>query len=192
MGLLDTLLGRTRPVAPALDVLFAVPSAGYTLQAALGLASTGVGAVCFKAAEGAAVQQARAELRALPALGHTTGVSVRGDEYGFTWITCRQSTVDLPALVTQLHGVSTTLTDAGFGPALLCTSIGFAAPKPDRDRRLGLIYLFTRGTCYPFAPHPGGSRDIALELQVRAELSGELPIEPDLSRWFPTWNAPVP
>ncbi len=54
MGFIDILLGRTKPVEPDLDVLFAIPRAAYTLQAALGMAPTGIGAVCYKAAEGAA------------------------------------------------------------------------------------------------------------------------------------------
>ncbi|MEV2225955.1 hypothetical protein AB0E01_39705 [Nocardia vinacea] len=45
MSFLDTLLGRTRPVPPNLDALFAIPPATYTLQAALELRPTGVGAV---------------------------------------------------------------------------------------------------------------------------------------------------
>ena len=36
MGLLDTILGRSKPVAANLDDLFAIPSAAVTLQAADG------------------------------------------------------------------------------------------------------------------------------------------------------------
>lgn len=191
MGFFDALLGRTKPAKPNLDVLFAIPGAAYTVQAALGLVPTGAGAVCFKAPEGGAAHQAQTDLRELLHLDPDTDVSITRDEYGYTWITCRQATVDLAALVTQLHAANLTLAEAGFGPALLCTTIGFTAPDTD-DRKLALIYLFKRGTVYPFAPRSAPLRDNALELQVRAELSGDLPIEPDLSRWFPTWNAPVP
>ncbi|WP_030880776.1 PspA-associated protein PspAB [Streptomyces sp. NRRL S-1868] len=61
-----------------------------------------------------------------------------------------------------------------------------------RARSLALIYLYKRGTFYPFAPLPGGGekRDNGLELQVRALLADDLPIEQDLSRWFPVWGAP--
>jgi hypothetical protein len=52
MGFLDAILGRTKPVKPNLDVLFAVPAASLTLQADLGLAPTGIGGVCFSSAEG--------------------------------------------------------------------------------------------------------------------------------------------
>jgi len=52
------------------------------------------------------------------------------------------------------------------------------------------VYLFKRGTFYPFAPLNGEKRDNALELEVRGLLSGELRIEPELDRWFPVWGAP--
>ena len=192
MGFLDTLLGRTAPAQPNLDVLFTIPSAALTLQAALDLAPTGAGTVCFKAAEGAAAAQSEADIRALLKLDPTLDVAVSHDEFGFTWITCTQSAVDLAALVTGLHAINATLFDAGFGPSLLCTVVGFQAPEGGAPRRVGLVYLFKRGTVYPFAPTGGLQRDTALEMQIRAALAGDLPIEPDLQRWFPLWDAPLP
>ncbi len=148
MGLLDVLLGRSRPVKPNLDVLFAIPSAAQTLQAALDLQPTGTGSVCFKSAEGAAAAAAQTDLTALLALDPATRVVVTRDEYGYTWVTCTRPDADLPALVTDLHAVNTTLADAGFGPALLCTVIGFTTT--DRGRRLGLVYLAPRPATPPW------------------------------------------
>ncbi len=199
MGFLDTLLGRTRPVQPNLDVLFAIPAAALTVQAALGFAPTGVGAVCFKAAEGGATAHTQDDILALLNLDTGTEVAVSHDEYGFTWVTCHRPDVDLAALMTQLHAVNATLADAGFGPSLLCTVVGFADTDHGPEdtgghgpRRLGLVYLFKRGTVYPFAPTGGQSRDTALEMAARAALAGELPVEPELDRWFPIWGAPAP
>jgi hypothetical protein len=53
------------------------------------------------------------------------------------------------------------------------------------------VYLYKRGTFYPFAPRPGERRDNELELQVRAAVGGELPVEPDLTRWFALWGVPI-
>jgi hypothetical protein len=192
MGLLDILLGRTKPVQPDLDVLFTVPSVADTLQAALGFAPTGLGGVCFKAAEGSGAKRSQQDMLELLALDPSLAVSVTEDEFGFTWIVLRQSTVDVGSLVTGLHLVNGTLADAGFGPGLLCTVIGFASPTKQGTHRLGLVYLFKRGTFYPFAPEGERRRDTSLEMQARAELGDELPIEPDLQRWFPLWDAPVP
>ena len=187
MRFLDALLGRTRPVKPNLDALFAIPAAATTLQAALDLTPTGVGAVCFKTAEGQAAAQAETDALALLAAGQTASPAVSRDEYGYTWIASRHDSGDLAGLVTDLHAVNTTLAEAGYGPSLLCTIIGFAGDT----RRLGLVYLFKRGTIYPFAPTGAETRDTALELEVRAHLAGELPLEADLSRWFPVWATPA-
>ena len=61
---------------------------------------------------------------------------------------------------------------------------------PVDGRELALVYLYKRGTFYPFAPTSGEQRDNVLELRVRDLLANELPIEPDVSRWFAVWRAP--
>lgn len=59
-----------------------------------------------------------------------------------------------------------------------------------RAAPLALIYLYKRGTFYPFAPLPGQKRDNPLELQVKATVKDDLRVEEDLNRWFPLWGAP--
>ena len=56
--------------------------------------------------------------------------------------------------------------------------------------RVGLVYLYKQGTFYPFAPRGPQQRDNLLEIQVRDAVSGELPVETDLSRWLAVWDAP--
>ncbi|GAV41527.1 PspA-associated protein PspAB [Streptomyces acidiscabies] len=191
MGLLDILLGRTKPVAPDLDQLFALPSAAITLEAAAGLTPTGVGAVCFATVEGAAFDQTHREVQALlDADTDRTGppVELTRDTYGYSWLVSRRSPDDLAALVNDLHAVNSSMEVNGFGPQLLCSLAGFT----DADgRRLALVYLYKRGTFYPFAPLGDSQRrDNALELQIKATLVNDLRIEQDLSRWFPVWGAP--
>jgi hypothetical protein len=188
VGFLDTLLGRTKPVQPNLDTLFSLPTAAITLQAAMGLAPTGTGSVCFRAAEGRAFQDIEDDVRQLLSMGaDAAAVEVTQDSYGFTWLVCKHSSDEIEALVTDLHAVNTSLVDGGFGPQLLCTLVGLA---DDRGRKVGLVYLYKRGTFYPFAPLSGERRDNALELEVRGQVGSDLKIEPDLSRWFPVWGAP--
>jgi hypothetical protein len=196
MGILDVLLGRTKPVAPDLDQLFALPSAALTLQAAASLTPTGTGAVCFATVEGPAFAEAREDVQALlDADTERQGPPVEAvrDEYGYSWLVSRRGPEDLPALVSDLHAVNSALESGGFGPQLLCSVVAFHDREDARsERRLGLVYLYKRGTFYPFAPLAGSGqrRDNALELQVKAALKDDLRIERDLSRWFPIWGAP--
>jgi hypothetical protein len=190
MGFLDALLGRTKPVPPKLDNLFALPSAAVTLQVATDFKPTGAGSVCFRAVEGRAFSDIENEVRELLNMGSGKDkmpVEVSEDKYGFTWLVCQHSRDDVEGLVTDLHAVNSSLQDNGFGPQLLCTILAF---RDGGGRRLGLVYLYKRGTFYPFAPQPGERRDNALELQMRGTLSDDLKFEQDLSRWFPVWGAP--
>jgi hypothetical protein len=188
VGFLDALLGRTKPVPPNLDALFAMPSAAITLQAATDFTPTGTGSVCFRAAEGKAFSDIEKDVRELLNMGENkTPVEVSSDSYGFTWLVCHHSADDVEGLVTDLHAVNSSLENAGFGPQLLCTILGFT---DDARHPLGLVYLYKRGTFYPFSPEPGERRDNATELRIRGVLGDDLKIEPDLGRWFPVWGAP--
>ncbi|MEU9393553.1 hypothetical protein AB0D86_26565 [Streptomyces sp. NPDC048324] len=204
MGLLDILLGRTKPVLPDLDRLFALPSAAITLEAAAGFTPTGTGAVCFATVEGAAFEQTHREVQALldadserwgsarpsDAEGEARApVELSQDKYGYSWLVSRRSPDQLSDLVNDLHAVNSSMEVNGFGPQLLCSLASF---EGEGGKRLALVYLYKRGTFYPFAPLPGDGqrRDNALELQVKAALADDLRMEQDLSRWFPVWGAP--
>ena len=188
MGLLDTLLGRTKPVPPNLDALFALPSAAITLQAATDYVPTGTGSVCFRAAEGRAFSDIEKDVKDLLSMGEAkSSVEITADSYGFTWLVCTHTADDIEGLVTDLHAVNSSLEAGGFGPMLLCTILSF---RDTSGNRLGLVYLYKRGTFYPFAPQPGERRNNAAEMQVRGVLGNDLKIEPELGRWFPVWGAP--
>ncbi|MFI7273317.1 hypothetical protein [Streptomyces sp. NPDC049879] len=193
MGILDVILGRSRPAKPDLDQLFAVPSAAVTLQAAAGFVPTGLGSVCFASVEGGAFDRVRDEVRALLDADTATGgtpVEFSQDSYGYTWVLARHAPDDVASLVNDLHAVNTLLQESGFGPQLLCSMVGFRAAADAAP--LGLVYLYKRGTFYPFAPLAGTAerRDNGLELRIRGVLADDLRIEPDLTRWFPIWGAP--
>ncbi|HWG02091.1 MAG TPA: hypothetical protein VG164_09645 [Trebonia sp.] len=192
MGFLDTLFGRTKPVQPKLDDLFGLPSAALTLEAATGLTPTGSGSVCFRAVEGKTFTDIQNDVRELLNMdsgkpGGGLPVEVTKDTYGYTWIVSSHMSDEVASLVTDLHAVNSALVDNGFGPQLLCTLVAF---RDAAERRLALVYLYKRGTFYPFAPLPGEKRDNALELEVRGALGDDLKLEQDLTRWFPVWGAP--
>ncbi len=190
MSFLDALLGRTRPKKPNLDALFALPSAAVTLEAEGGLRPSGQAGAAFKPASGDVFAAVRAELDELLRLFAAESDSTLGevrDRYGYQWITVADP--DFEDLVTTVHAVNSTLQDHGFGNQLLCSIFGFG--PADRSANVYLVYLYKRGTFYPFAPLPGEQHDVELELRVRGLVGKELPIEEDLSRWFPLWGVPI-
>lgn len=190
MGLLDVLRGRSRQVPPNLDAIFALPAAAITLEASGGLVPSGEGGICFKAGTGASAIDADRDIGDL--LGPSADGSVRrvDDDLGFTWLVITDP--DVGSLVTRLHAANSALEDHGLGPHLLCAAIGLRdAPGQSGGAPCYLVYLFKRGTFYPFAPRGTERRDNALELRLRAELAADLPIEKDLSRWMALWGLPL-
>jgi len=194
MSFLDTIFGRTKPVQPKLDDLFALPGAAIQLQAAMGFVPTGSGSVSFKPVAAKSftdVQKDVEELLDMDASkpGGGLPVEVTKDSYGYTWLVSNHMSDEMDGLVTDLHAVNTALVDNGYGPQLLCTLVAF---RDDSHRSLALIYLYKRGTFYPFAPLPGrqDDHDMGLELEVKGVLGEELKIEQDMSRWFPVYGAP--
>jgi hypothetical protein len=189
VGLFDTILGRTKPVRANLDALFALPSAALTLQSAGGLVTSGHAGVCWKPPPGQAAADAQKEISELVGDGFRQAV----DSFDYGWLLLDDT--DLEELVTKIHMANSTLQDNGWGPQLLCSVFGFvpeagaaADAKPFR-----LVYLFKRGTFYPFAPVDAAKerRDTELELRIRSMVGSDLPMEPDLARWFPMWDMPV-
>ncbi|MCX4444214.1 hypothetical protein ACFWW5_30545 [Streptomyces albidoflavus] len=196
MGFLDALFGRRKQIQPNLDDWFALPSAALELQAATGFTPTGRGAVCFTGVEGGQFARLKQEIRELLDTDTAEGgepVEYSQDRYGYTWLQVEQPPDDLPALVNDLHTINSMLQDHGWGPQLLCSLVGFtgAEESDEAGRPLGLVYLYKRGTFYPFAPRQADRRDNALELRVQGALEHELPLEADLSRWYPLWNSPA-
>jgi hypothetical protein len=215
MGFLDTILGRTKPVRPDLDALFSLPSAAVTLQAASGLVPTGRAGVCFKPPAGRDFAEVQQEIEQLLATADSsigaTGASAQDDgsgsaagpagavhdvpdRYGYRWVVFDGGGID--DLVTRVHLVHSSIEDAGWGPQLLCSVFAFR-PGNDADTSdmirepVYLVYLAKRGTFYPFAPSGHEQRDSELELRVRSLLGSDLPVEADISRWFPVWELPI-
>jgi hypothetical protein len=186
----DALTGRSRAKPNNLDALFNVPNAAITLQTAAALNPTGTGSVCFRGAAGAAFAQTRDDVvELIRSDASAPDVEVTSDGFGYTWLVVRRSPDDVVGLCTDLHAVNTSLEIQGFASGLLCSVIPFEDPT---GRRVGLVYLYKQGTFYAFAPQPGEAqvRDNLLEISVRDQLTGELPMETDLSRWFALWGAP--
>ncbi len=191
MGFLDSILGRTKPPEADLGALFAVPQAALSLSVE-GFAATGVGGVCYRPAEGGAFNDTETQIKQLIATGGGPTIEGTTDQFGFRWLTVTRTDADVSGLVTDLHGINASLADAGFGSALLCSTVIFTTPAAEASpsRPMALVYLYKRGTFYPFAPLTDERRDNPLELQVRGLVASDVTVEPDLSRWLAIWGAP--
>jgi hypothetical protein len=190
LGLTDVLFGRKKLKGAKLDRLFALSTAQVTLESELGLKSSGVAAVCFKplsAGEFTRAENEIDELLAVAARDSGSEVRRRSDAFGFQWLVVRDP--DFEDLVTTVHLVSSELEARGFGSQLLAAEFAFQAKGA---KRVYLIYGYKTGTFWPFIPSgKEQERDNADELRLKNELDGELPIEPQLERWFGLFGAPL-
>ena len=205
----DVLLGRTKPVQANLDQLFGLVSAQITLQTAEALIPTGQAGVCYKPVAGRSFADTSSETSQLLGLGDgaagailagsvAASVKQQDDQYGYHWVV--QTVPDFQELVNQVHLVNSTLQDNGYGAQLLCSVCAFhadptAAPAsgPAGPPLVYLVYLYKRGTFYPFVPAPGAGehRDNDTELRLQTVLAEDLKIEPDKERWMALWGLPI-
>ncbi len=194
MGIFDAILGRTKPVASNLDQLFALTSAAITLEVSAGLVTTGKAGVCFKPSQDRAGVDAEQEILSILATDTTAlpaTMTTVDDEFGYRWFVMHDD--EMSELVASVHLINATLVDRGFGAQLLCSAFSFApTTKSDATAKpVTLVYLFKRGTFYPFCPTGPQVRDNAYELTVSATVGSDLPKEQDLSRWMALWGNPI-
>ena len=190
MGLTDVLFGRKKLKKAVQEKLFALTTARITLETELGLKPSGDAAVVFKPLSAARVRPGRerapgAARRRRAELARRE-IERRGDEFGFEWLIVRDN--DFEELVATVHLVASELVARGFGEQLLAAVFRFDGGK----HPVYWIYGFKRGAFWPFIPTgEDKERDNAEELELKAKLEKELPIEQDLTRWLALFDAPI-
>ena len=189
MGLLDVLFGRKKLKEAREEKIFALPSAAVTMDVDLGMKPGDKAAVVFKPLSAGDFVRADNELQELlDVAGQETGSRVRrkSDEMGYEWLIVEDP--DFEDLVTTVHMVGSELKARGFGGQLLAAVFRFDR----KERPVYWIYGYKRGAFWPFVPGAKErERDNAEELELKAKLEKELPVEQDLSRWFALFDAPV-
>jgi hypothetical protein len=188
VGLRDILSGRKKLPGPKDDRLFALTTAAVTLQVELGLKTAGVGAITFKPQSSGEFRSAFDDVdKLLAAVAQQFGSTVdrQSDEYGFDWIVVHDP--DLEDIVGTAHTLASELTAQGFGEQLLAALFKFDGG----EHPVYWIYGFKRGAFWPFIPIGKDKRDNATELELKAKLEKELPIEQDLTRWLALFDAPL-
>jgi len=189
VGLTDALFGRKKLKEPAGDRLFAITTAAVTLDTGCGIKPAGVGAIIFKplsAGEFTQVEQDVDQLLQSVAAGAGSTLEHKKDSFGFEWVVIRDP--DLEDQVTAVHAVAEEFQSRGFGGQLLAAAFRFEGG----EHPVYWIYGFKTGTFWPFVPTgKNQERDNAKELELKAKLEPELPVEQDLTRWLALFDAPI-
>jgi hypothetical protein len=190
VGLREILAGRSSVKPPAKrDRLFALSTAYVTLEASYQVTCAGVAGIVVQAlstSDFQSVLKDTEEVVRATAGEFKATVETSDDEFGFRWVVVRDPAVE--DLVATINGVSSSIEAGGYGERLLCAVFAF---KDSGGAAIEFIYNFKRGSWYPFVPAPGDrQRNTERELQLKAQIGDELPMEPELERWFPLWGVP--
>lgn len=196
MGLRDILTGRHQVSGPAPDRMFAITTAYVTLSSEHQIESRGSAAIVFQAL---ATSDFEATLRDMEEVVKATGgdsgtsVSTEDDSYGYRWMILRNppGAPSVEDLAVGINAVSGSIETAGYGERLLCAVFAFS-DTAHGGAPVYFIYNYKRGFWYPFVPAAGEEqRSTERELQIKAQMASELPMEPELERWFPLWGIPI-
>jgi hypothetical protein len=204
VGLLDVILGRRKLPGPAPDRLFAISTAYVTFETQLQITSRGSAGIVFQPLQTAdflSIVRDMEEVVKATAADSGTTVDSSDDPYGFRWLILHGKSFD--DLVVGINAVSSALEAGGYGDRLLCAVFSF---EDERKRAIYWIYNYKRGSFYPFVPEASNKdarpaesgeartnqrRDNERELVLKAQVGAELPVEPELERWFPLWGIPI-
>jgi hypothetical protein len=189
VGLTDVLFGRKKLKEAQGERLFAISTARVTLEVELGLKPGNRAAIVFKplsSGDFVRVENELHELLDIAARDTGSRVTRSEDEFGFNWIVVEDR--DFEDLVATVHLVGSELQARGFGPQLLAALFRFEGGK----HPVYFVYGYKRGAFWPFVPTgKDKERDNSEELELKAKLEEELPIEQDLTRWLALFDAPV-
>ena len=192
MGLFDAIIGRRKIAGPAPDRLFAITTAYITLETEHQITSRGVAAIVFQPLATGDFERIAADMEeVLRGTGTETGSTIETseDSFGYRWMIVRDP--DVEDLAVGINAVSDQLQIDGYAERILCAVFAFQDPD---GSPLYFIYNYKRGTWYPFAPAGDAAaqeRATERELRLRAVIGADLPIEPELDRWFPLWGIPI-
>lgn len=192
MGFFDTLFGRQKPVPPAKNErLFAMSTADVTLRTQEDMQPASTASICFRGIASTPFKQIQQELQELlKVASKESEVTARPfeDDLGYKWMLLDGS--DFQAVVTAIHMVSQTLIDEGYGEQLVAAVFRF---NDENGKPNYFIYNYKRGAFYPFVPRPDShshQRNNADELRLATVMKQDLPMEPELERWYALWDLP--
>jgi hypothetical protein len=172
------------------DTISSLSSAYIALKTRLDLKSTGRSAICIKKVELGPFSEMKQEIENfLDASKADFELTYRTilDPYGYLWIIIMTKTLE--DNVAAIASIGDTIEERGFSDKLLAAIFDFN----DGSTANYLIYNYKLDKFYPFVPinEQQKRRDHDKELKIMSAVGDELPVEKDMSNWYPIWNIPI-
>jgi hypothetical protein len=173
------------------DVLFSLSSAYLTIESKMGLKNSGRCALSLKSISGMYFNEMKDDIKRFLDISKTDfELTYRTviDSYGYLWVILEGKKME--DLLAGISAVGDTVDEKGFSDQLLAAIFEFT---DDRNRKEYLIYNYKRNTFYPFVPLDNGkkSRNTEEEMKIMATIGDEVPLERDMTLWYPLWDLPL-
>ena len=172
------------------DALFSLISAQTTLETSLDLKCTGKATMSLKSVSGRFFTETITEIRHfLDVSKADSNLSYKmiNDSYGYLWIVFESPKIE--DIILCISGVGQILHDRSFAKQLLATLIQFQSKRNKiANYYQYLVYSYTLNRFYPFVPVNMNERDNKIEREIMETIADEIPIEKDVSLWYPFWN----
>jgi hypothetical protein len=173
------------------DVLFSLSSAYLTIESNMGLKNSGRCALSLKSISGMYFNEMKDDIKRFLDISKTdfelTYRTVT-DSYGYLWVILEGKRME--DLLAGISAVGDTVDEKGFSNQLLAAIFEFT---DNRNRKEYLIYNYKRNRFYPFVPLDNGkkSRNTEEEMKIMATIGDEVPLERDMTLWYPLWDLPL-
>jgi hypothetical protein len=173
------------------DVLFSLSSAYLTIESKMGLKNSGRGALSLKSISGMYFNEMKDDIKRFLDISKTdfelTYRTVT-DSYGYLWVILEGKRME--DLLAGISAIGDTVDEKGFSNQLLAAIFEFT---DNRNRKEYLIYNYKRNRFYPFVPLDNGkkSRNTEEEMKIMATIGDEVPLERDMTLWYPLWDLPL-
>jgi PspA associated protein B len=172
------------------DTISFLSSAYIALKTQLDLKSTGRSAICIKKIELGPFSEMKEEIENfLDASKADFELTYRTivDPYEYLWIIIMTKTLE--DNVAAIASIGDTIEERGFSDKLLASIFDFN----DGSTANYLIYNYKLDKFYPFVPinEQEKRRDHDKELKIMSAVGDELPVEKNMSNWYPIWNIPI-
>ena len=173
------------------DILFSLSSAYITLESKLGLKNSGRCALSLKSISGMHFVEMKDDIERFLDMSKTDfELTYRTitDSYGYLWVILEGKKME--DLLAGISAIGDTVDEKGFSNQLLAAIFEFI---DDRDNKHYLIYSYRRNNFYPFVPFDNvkKTRNTEEEMKMMATLVDEIPLDKDMTMWYPLWDLPL-